>query len=128
MLKLILYCIVLIIFIGVSLFYAFPLAIVKGRSMLPTYKDGDVLLTTRLFNRNKLKIGQVYVYKRVNEDDGQEHLVVKRLTDVISYPLLGLENQCYFEGDNPKESYDSRQYGFINAEQIVSKVIWQVRK
>lgn len=128
MLKLILYCIVLIIFIGVSLFYAFPLAIVKGRSMLPTYKDGDVLLTTRLFNRNKLKIGQVYVYKRVNEDDGQEHLVVKRLTDVISYPLLGLENQCYFEGDNPEESYDSRQYGFINAEQIVSKVIWQVRK
>ena len=96
--------------------------------MLPTYKDGDVLLTTRLFNRNKLKIGQVYVYKRVNEDDGQEHLVVKRLTDVISYPLLGLENQCYFEGDNPEESYDSRQYGFINAEQIVSKVIWQVRK
>lgn len=128
MLKLILYCIVLIIFIGVSLFYAFPLAIVKGRSMLPTYKDGDVLLTTRLFNRNKLKIGQVYVYKRVNEDDGQEHLVVKRLTDVISYPLLGLENQCYFEGDNPEESYDSRQYGFINAEQIVSRVIWQVRK
>ena len=128
MLKLILYCIVLIIFIGVSLFYAFPLAKVNGRSMLPTYKDGDVLLTTRLFNRNKLKIGQVYVYKRVNEDDGQEHLVVKRLTDVISYPLLGLENQCYFEGDNPEESYDSRQYGFINAEQIVSKVIWQVRK
>lgn len=128
MLKLILYCIVLIIFTGVSLFYAFPLAIVNGRSMLPTYKDGDVLLTTRLFNRNKLKIGQVYVYKRVNEDDGQEHLVVKRLTDVVSYPLLGLENQCYFEGDNPEESYDSRQYGFINAEQIVSKVIWQVRK
>ena len=128
MLKLILCCIVLIIIIGVSLFYAFPLAIVNGRSMLPTYKDGDVLLTTRLFNRNKLKIGQVYVYKRINEDDGQEHLVVKRLTDVISYPLLGLENQCYFEGDNPEESYDSRQYGFINAEQIVSKVIWQVRK
>ena len=128
MLKLILYCIVLIIFIGVSLFYAFPLAKVNGRSMLPTYKDGDVLLTTRLFNRNKLKIGQVYVYKRVNEDDGQEHLVVKRLTDVVSYPLLGLENQCYFEGDNPEESYDSRQYGFINAEQIVSRVIWQVRK
>lgn len=128
MLKLILYCIVLIIIIGVSLFYAFPLAKVNGRSMLPTYKDGDVLLTTRLFNRNKLKIGQVYVYKRVNEDDGQEHLVVKRLTDVISYPLLGLENQCYFEGDNPEESYDSRQYGFINAEQIIARVIWQVRK
>ena len=128
MLKLILCCIVLIIIIGVSLFYAFPLAKVNGRSMLPTYKDGDVLLTTRLFNRNKLKIGQVYVYKRINEDDGQEHLVVKRLTDVVSYPKFGLENQCYFEGDNPEESYDSRQYGFINAEQIVSRVIWQVRK
>ena len=92
MLKLILYCIVLIIFIGVSLFYAFPLAIVKGRSMLPTYKDGDVLLTTRLFNRNKLKIGQVYVYKRVNEDDGQEHLVVKRFLSLLRVPVVGAQH------------------------------------
>ena len=127
MLKLILCCIVIIIILGVCLLYTFPLAKVNGRSMLPTYKDGDLLLTTRLFNRNKLKIGKVYVYKRTNED-GQETLVVKRLTNITSLPYEGFDYLLFFEGDNAEESYDSRQYGFINAEQIVSRVLWQVRK
>lgn len=123
MLKLI--CIIIvIIFLGVGLIYAFPLAKVSGRSMLPTFKDGSLLLTTRLFNRYKLEIGQVYVYTRTDEE-GQEHLVVKRLTNTTSLPYKGYEYLLFFEGDNAEESYDSRQYGFINAEQIISKVIWQ---
>lgn len=123
MLKII--CIIIaIIFLGVGLIYAFPLAKVSGRSMLPTFKDGSLLLTTRLFNRYKLEIGQVYVYTRTDEE-GQEHLVVKRLTNTTSLPYKGYEYLLFFEGDNAEESYDSRQYGFINAEQIISKVIWQ---
>ena len=109
-----------------GLVYTFPLAKVSGRSMFPTYKDGGLLLTTRLFNRDKLKVGQVYVYKRI-DNEGHEHLVVKRLTDNVKLPHRGLDNMCYFEGDNPEESYDSRQYGFIFAEQIVAKVIWKIK-
>lgn len=119
-------CIVVIIILGVCFLYTFPFARVSGRSMLPTYKDGSLLLATRLFNRDKLKIGQVYVYRRVNED-GQEVLVVKRLTEIANYPKLNIINECYFEGDNSEESYDSRHYGYINAEQIVAKVLWQIK-
>lgn len=119
--------IVVIIILGICLLYTFPFAKVHGRSMYPTYKDGGLLLATRLFNRDKLEIGQVYVYKRLNED-GQEVLVVKRLTHNEKLPYKGLDNLCYFEGDNPEESYDSRQYGFINAEDIIAKVIWQVKE
>lgn len=115
--------IVVIILIGVCLLYTFPLARVCGRSMFPTYKDGGLLLTTRLFNRDKLKIGKVYIYTKTNED-GQEHLVVKRLTKIHpSDPSL-----VFMEGDNTEESYDSRHYGFINAEQIIAKVLWQVKQ
>lgn len=119
--------IVVIIVLGICFLYTFPLTRVHGRSMLPTYKDGSLLLATRLFNRNKLKIGQVYIYKRINED-GQEILVVKRLTNITSLPYKGYENLLFFEGDNAEESYDSRQYGFINAENIIARVLWQIRK
>lgn len=115
-------CFILAITIlGLLIYCNFPLATVEGRSMYPTFKDGGVLLTTRLFNQDKLTIGDVYVYTR-HDEYGQEYLVVKRLTAMHpSIPYL-----AYFEGDNPEESYDSRQYGYINTENIVAKVIWQI--
>lgn len=126
MLKLI-WIIAVIILLGVSLFYTFPIAKVVGRSMLPTYKEGSLLLTTRLFNRDKLEVGQVYVFRR-QDSDGEEHLVVKRLTNNVTVPHSDFNNLCYFEGDNPKESYDSRHYGFINAEDIVAKVLRKIKE
>ena len=119
--------IVVVILIGICLLYAFPFAKVQGRSMYPTFKEGGLLLATRLFNRNKLEIGKVYVYKRIDED-GREYLVVKRLTNIVSLPHKGFNYLLYFEGDNAEESYDSRQYGFINAENIIAKVLWQVKE
>lgn len=116
MLKLTLICIVAII-----LFYIFPLAKVEGRSMFPTYKEGSVLLTTRFF---KLHKGRVYVYSKTNEE-GYEYLVVKRLTELHTFSPN--DTWCYFEGDNPTESYDSRHYGFINAENIVAQVLWKIK-
>lgn len=121
MLKLMLICIVLII-----LWYVFPLAKVCGRSMFPTYKDGGVLLTTRLFKN--IKTGKVYVYTRTNEE-GEKILVVKRLTKIRTYQTSPkeLKTQCFFEGDNPTESYDSRDYGYINAENIIARVLWKIK-
>lgn len=103
--------------------YTFPIMCVRGRSMLPTFQDGSILITTRLFNRYKLKEGQVYVYSRLDEDK-KKYSVVKRLTKKHAF-ISGL---CYFEGDNPTESYDSRQYGYVNAEDIKAKVLWQISK
>lgn len=106
-----------------AVFYTFPIVCVRGRSMLPTFQDGSILITTRLFNIYKLKEGQVYVYNRLDEDN-KKYLVVKRLTK--KHELL--PTLVYFEGDNPTESYDSRQYGYVNAEDIKAKVLWQISK
>lgn len=109
----------LVIVIGVM--YFFPIAVIDGKSMYPTYNDKGLVLTTRFFNRDKLKIGEVYVYNRGEEEE--DILVVKRLTRLINIP----GHECFFEGDNPTQSYDSRHYGFINKENIVAKVIWKIK-
>lgn len=115
-------CIVLII-IGI-LIYLFPVIQTDGRSMLPTYKSGAYLLGMRLFKYKRLQIGKCYVYARY-DTDGQPHVVIKRLTH---FTHIRDEIYCYFEGDNEAESYDSRHYGFINAENIIAKVLWQIKK
>lgn len=115
-------CIVLII-IGI-LIYLFPVIETDGRSMLPTYKSGAYLLGMRLFKYKKLQKGKCYVYTRY-DGEGEAHIVIKRL---IHFTHIGDEIYCYFEGDNEAESYDSRHYGYINAENIIAKVLWQIKK
>lgn len=122
MIVFIIVCIVLII-IG-FLFYLFPVIETDGRSMLPTYKSGAYLLGMRLFKNKRLHIGKCYVYTRYDEE-GQPHIVIKRLTH---FTHVNNETYCYFEGDNEAESYDSRHYGLINAENIIAKVLWQIKK
>lgn len=119
--KLICFIIALII-LGVYLICNFPLVLVEGRSMLPTFQDGSLLLATRLFNIDNAKIGEIYVYSRINEE-GEEILVVKRLTRIHDNKRF-----FFFEGDNPVESYDSNNYGFIDAEQIIARVLCQIKK
>lgn len=107
-----------------TLIYLFPLIRVDGVSMLPTYKHNTLLLAIRFSNPKRLKVGQVYVFTRV-DDEGELHVVIKRLTQIHK---VGKDILCHFEGDNEAESYDSRYYGFIKAEQIIAKVLWQVKK
>ena len=121
--KIILILILTVTLVGMIM-YTFPRVRIDGVSMCPTYQDGSILIATRLFNPRRLKIGQVYVFIRV-DDELEEHIVIKRLTKV--YKINGTI-LCYFEGDNQAESYDSRYYGFINAEQIIAKVLWQIKE
>lgn len=114
--------IVAIIILALLIVCNFPIARVEGRSMYPTYKDGGLLLATRLFNIEKLEIGQVYIYSRYDEL-GEEIVVVKRLEKI--HPTI--PNLVYFVGDNLEESYDSRHYGYVNAENIIAKVIWKLK-
>lgn len=111
--------VILIVIILVPLLLCnFPLAIVEGNSMYPTYKDGSVLLATRLFNIEHLKVGDVCVYQR------GENLVIKRITRINP---TGDSYSFYFEGDNPTDSYDSRHYGYVEEERIVAKVIGKIK-
>lgn len=106
----------LIILIGGLLYYIFPLCIVSGNSMYPNLKEGDILIATRLFN---LKKGSVYIYSR---EQSPKRYIIKRLDEVLQ------EKYCYFLGDNPEESYDSRDYGYIKAERIIAKKLAVIKR
>lgn len=104
----------LIVIVIALLIYAFPLIQVCGESMLPTYRDGDIVLGCRLFTLTRKS---VYVYR----PPVGEKYVIKRLTQVSS-----TTNKLFFEGDNPDYSYDSRMYGYISRDKVVAKCIFTI--
>ena len=89
--------------------YVFPNLDIVGNSMYPTLLDGERKHSRRFFKRfDEPKIGRIYVYH-----DPTGKLVIKRLKMIK-------DDLCYFVGDNPSMSYDSRYYGFINKNRIVA--------
>lgn len=111
------------------LIYLFPIVLVVGDSMFPTFKNGQVLLTTRILYPyfkytslgevvDKSAIGKVFIYK--NPADGA--IVIKRLKEIF------YESGLFFQGDNSDNSYDSRHYGLVNSECVIARVIWHKKK
>lgn len=94
--------------------YSFPLVQVCGDSMYPTFKDGDIVLGSRLF---KLKRKAIYVY---TPPVGEKY-VIKRLTQVSP-----TTHKLFFEGDNANYSYDSRMYGYISRDKVVARYIFTI--
>lgn len=77
--------------------------------MLPILKPGQDVLVLCWFL--KLKVGDLIVFKK----NGKE--MIKKIQKV--------RKQEYFVvGDNPKESTDSRNFGWIKKSEIIGKVIW----
>ena len=108
---LILFVVVLILIILVIAvrYYVVPNLDIVGNSMYPTLLDGEKKHSRRFFNKfDTPKIGRIYVYR-----DPTGKLVIKRLKMIK-------DDLCYFVGDNPSMSYDSRYYGFINRKHIVA--------
>ncbi len=83
---------------------------VKGNSMFPDIKDGDLLIYIP-FKRNisKLKVGQILVANHPIEKD---KLIIKRLTkkDANCVELIG---------DNLLQSTDSRHFGLIQYDKLI---------
>ena len=86
---------------------------IKGDSMIPTFKENDVVLVNRLsYFLSPPKIGDLIILKR-----GQ--YMIKRIKEI--------KNDEYFVvGDNKKESVDSRRFGWIDREDIVGKVLIKI--
>ena len=105
---------IIIIVLVVTLLVLFPVKVISGSSMFPTFKDNQIIICTKIFSRKNLKEGKVYVYK---SPSGK--LVIKRLSQV---ERVSFGTYYYFLGDNPAESYDSRNYGYIAEKDIVAKV------
>lgn len=102
--------------------YLFPVIQICGDSMHPTYRDGEILVGTRLFRVSNLKKNDVIIY--ICPTDGRN--VVKRIAD-ITPQYNGEDLLFYCLGDNADHSYDSRAYGYISSKRIVCRLIKQRR-
>ena len=105
------------IYVVVRWIYMHPICLVCGLSMYPTYDDGSIILTERVSNL-EIEKGEVYVFKRPTSD-GKTLRVIKRVHDI---EFKDGKMLCYILGDNPPMSYDSREYGYIDSEEVVAKV------
>lgn len=95
---------------------------VSGRSMEPTFKEGQTLLVSSLpYFFQQPKVGDVVVIKDPRDpstSSGQDgRLLLKRIKKK--------EKDKYFvAGDNPQASTDSRTFGAIKKENILGRVIF----
>lgn len=95
----------------IYLLYKYPYVQVVGESMLPTYKNGQLLKAKRLSKTETLTVGNVYVFKAP-----YNKVVIKRLNYIDS-------NRLFFIGDNIQCSFDSRSYGYIPRENVIAEII-----
>ncbi|MCS6949611.1 MAG: signal peptidase I [Armatimonadota bacterium] len=101
----------------------FTLSVVRGKSMEPTFHDGQVVLVGKggmLFG--PLKHGDVVVFTRNGE------LLVKRVV-ALPYEIApdGTQvpaNHIYVVGDNLEVSEDSRAFGPIPLSSVIGKVLY----
>lgn len=89
--------------------------------MNPTLKDGDTILVSGLsYILSKPKIGDLVVLKGDLPRHGKAgRYIIKRIEKIKA-------NKFYVLGDNPKESTDSREFGWIDRQKIVGKVIIKI--
>lgn len=105
------------IYVVVRWIYMHPICLVCGLSMYPTFDDGSIILTKRVDNL-EIEKGEIYVFKRITPE-GKTLRVIKRVHDL---EFKDGKMLCYILGDNPSMSYDSREYGYIDSEDVVAKV------
>lgn len=77
--------------------------------MMPTFPPGTNVWGFKWYNR--LKVGDVVVF----EHRGKEK--IKRIVDIR-------EDKLDLRGDNKSASTDSRDFGLVETDQVLAKVIW----
>lgn len=86
---------------------------VKGDSMLPTLKAGDLVLVNKnAFKTTLPKAGDVVVAWHPNES---QLAIIKRVASITPAKQIDLRS------DNPLGS-DSRQFGVLSLDKIIGKV------
>lgn len=86
---------------------------VEGNSMQPTLQPNQRVCAYQ----EEPQVNDLVVFKCKN--CGIEHEAIKR--------LMKIENNCYWvEGDNSKNSFDSREFGFLCKDNL--EYIWKVEK
>lgn len=110
----------------------FLITTVYGRSMLPTYSDGDRLLVRRV-PVAAIRRGDVVV---LAGDELPGELIIKRAAAVPGDPVppgipvtdqVVPAGQLVALGDNPDASYDSRKAGYFAVADLVGVVVRPMR-
>ena len=142
--------VMIFLFVGLSFALAYRMGVVHGDSMMPTYKNGEVVLVNKLYKfTGKLTKGDVILVHVTND------VLIKRVAylpgDVIEFPksFAFLAVREFFEveaisddafgnkrfrlrvpagfavvlGDNQKVSEDSRVFGPVALEDIIGRVV-----
>ncbi len=95
-----------------NIFNFFPLLKfrIEETSMSPYLNPGDLVIILKTKNVHK---GDVVVIDKSGD------YFIKRVVDIK-------EDKFFLEGDNKKESIDSRKFGWISKQQIIGKVIYKI--
>lgn len=80
---------------------------VEGLSMAPTYDHGQIVLGWRL---SKPRVGDVVIARHHRVE------IIKRIDQIDN-------EQVYLLGDNPQESTDSRQFGWLPITAVIAVII-----
>lgn len=87
---------------------------IQGHSMEPLIQDGNTVLVSSIFYLFKNpKVNDIIAFK-----NAAGKVLIKRITKK--------ENGSFFiEGDNKKDSLDSKNFGMISKAKILGKVIYK---
>lgn len=81
---------------------------VRNTGMAPKLRPGQWIIATALYR--KLRPGQVVIVERDNKE------LIKRIERIEDHKLFVI-------GDNLDNSMDSRQFGWLDEEQVVARVL-----
>lgn len=129
--------------------FLFQLAQVNGSSMYPTMENGNLLVVSKIADKDKYERGDIIVFKEngnklikrliglpgetiqiINNDIYINGNKIKDYVDVEmeDYGILNnkielKDNEFFFMGDNRNNSSDCRVFGPIKKENIIGKIV-----
>jgi signal peptidase I len=131
----------------------YKIIVVRGNSMFPALKNGDILfgIKTNEFNKNDIVVlkndFEETIIKRITYMPGETYYIVSRivahdciqeLVDKATYENIKMHNKSnniiavkdivplkkyFITGDNKNNSDDSRRFGSVEKDSILYKII-----
>ena len=86
---------------------------IKGSSLFPLLKEGEVVLCLKIFSFNKIKLNDIVLFKHKTYG-----LMIKKVTSI--------KNDNYFVKGESIDSIDSRDFGELKRSDLLFKVLFRI--